>query len=158
MTGNHNLVFGHVFCTFLGHQLQQGALCCPLLATASTNLQSQTCCPLFAFPPLEESCVGWPFSWEAGRGMDVGYVAALLLDAGFLLTRYLCCGLVRARARNCALLSITAGDGVLGATSWGWYPLVLMQATPVALTLLFHLVLSHVHMDTFIFILYSYQS
>lgn len=85
-------------------------------------------------------------------------VAALLLDGGFLRTCYLCCGLVRARARNCTLLSITAGDSVLGAISGGWCPLGSMQAALVALTLLFCLVLSHMHMDTFPFILYSYQS
>lgn len=44
----------------------------PLLASASINLQPQTCCPLSAFPPLEESCVGCPFSWEASRGTGFG--------------------------------------------------------------------------------------
>lgn len=72
MTGNHSLFFGHVFCTLRGHQPQQGGLCWPLLASASINLQPQTCCPLSAFPPLEESCVGCPFSWDTSRGMGCG--------------------------------------------------------------------------------------
>ena len=41
---------------------------------------------------------------------------------------------------------------------WGQCPLVLMQAAHAALTLFFCLVLSHMHMDTFPFILCSYQS
>lgn len=52
----------------------------------------------------------------------VGCVAALLLDADFLLTCYLCSGLVRAWGRNCTLISITARDSVLGAMSKGWIP------------------------------------
>lgn len=98
------------------------------------------------------------FPGRLAEERDVKCVAALLLDEGFLLTCYLCCGLVRAWARNCTLLSVTAGDSVLGATSGGWCPLVLMQAAFMVLALLFCLVLACMHMDAFPFILYSYQS
>lgn len=148
LTGNHNLVFGHVFCTLRGHQLQQGGLCYPLLASAAINLQPQTVaahCLLFLLG--RKAVLVAHFPGKLAEEWGVGCVAALLLDAGFLLTCYLCCGLVRARPRNCTLLNITAGDRFLGATSGEWYPLVSMQAALVALTLFFHLVLSHVHTD-----------
>lgn len=62
MPGNHNLFFGHVFCTLWGLQPQQCGFCWPLLVTSSINYQPQTCCLLFAFSPLEQSSVGCPFS------------------------------------------------------------------------------------------------
>jgi len=53
------------------------------------------------------------FPGRLAGAWDMRCVAALLLDAGFLLTCYLCCGLVGARARNCTLLSIVAGVSAL---------------------------------------------
>lgn len=59
----------------------------PLLAlTGFSFFQPQTCCPLSAFLPLEESCVGCPFPGRLAGELDLGCVATLLLDAGFLLT------------------------------------------------------------------------
>lgn len=118
-----------------------------MLASAPSTFSHKpaACCLLFLL--WRKAVLVAHFPERLAEECDVGCVAALLLGAGFLLTCYLCCGLVRAQARNCTLLSVNAGDGVIGATLGGWCPLVSTQDALVALTLLFHLVLSHRHVS-----------
>lgn len=70
----------------------------------------------------------------------MGFTATLVLGAGFLLTRYLCCGL--------SDHGPAVRNGVLGTTSGGWCPLVL-EAALVALV--------PFSLPTFPFVLCSHQ-
>lgn len=127
----------------------------PLLASASINLQPQTCCSWSAFPPLEKSCIGCPFSWEASRGVGCGVCfhpavrCRLSADVLFVLWSG------QSTGQKLHLTQHYCQGWCPRSHIWGWCSLVSMQAALVALTLLLHLALSHVHTDMFPFILYS---